>query len=115
MAQRRKKSTPKTVDTRLRALRSDIDTLTADMKGLAGDVGDVADERIQKLMRAAEHVAERALHLAEEATTQFTDDVETWANDNLESARESVRAHPLLAIGLSIGLGALFGATLLRR
>jgi len=41
--------------------------------------------------------------------------VETWTNDNLDSARESVWAQPLAAIALSMGAGALLGAIFLRR
>ena len=115
MVVRPKKNGAKDIDRRLGALRSELDELQGDMKGLAGDVGDVADDRVHLAIRNAENVAERALRLAEEAAAHVADDVETWTNDNLDSARESVRAQPLLAIALSMGLGALVGAIFRRR
>ena len=115
MAGRLKKNDTKNIDKRLGALRSDFDALQGDMKGLAGDVTDVADGRIHRAIRDAEHVAERAYRLAEESVEQAAGDVETWTNDNLDSARKSVRAQPLAAIGLSMGVGALLGAIFLRR
>jgi ElaB/YqjD/DUF883 family membrane-anchored ribosome-binding protein len=115
MAGRLKKNDTKNIDKRLGALRSDLDALQGDMKGLAGDVADVADGRVHAAMRNAENVAERALRLAEEAAGHMADDVETWTNGNLDSARESVRAQPLAAIALSMGAGALIGAIFMRR
>jgi len=115
MAVRKKKNGSKDIDKRLGALRSDLDDLQGDMKGLATDAGTVADDRVHRAIRNAENVAERAYRLAEEAATQAVDDVETWTNDNLDSARESVRAQPLAAIALSMGLGALVGAIFTRR
>ena len=110
-----KKNGAKGIDKRLGALRSELDALQGDMKGLAGDVTDVADSRIHLAIRNAENVAERAYHLAEEAAGHAADDVETWTNDNLASARKSVRTQPLAAVALSMGIGALLGAIFLRR
>ena len=115
MAGRPKKNDTKNIDKRLGALRSELDALQGDMKGLAGDVADVADGRVHVAMRNAENVAERAYRLAEEAVEQAADDVETWTNGNLDSAREAIRAQPLAAIGLSMGAGALLGAIFMRR
>jgi ElaB/YqjD/DUF883 family membrane-anchored ribosome-binding protein len=115
MADGRKKNGAKNIDTRLGALRSELNSLQADMKGLAGDVGETADGRVHLAIRNAENVAERAFRLAEEAAAQVAGDVETWTNDNLDSARESVRAQPLAAIALSMGAGALLGAIFTRR
>ena len=110
-----KKNGTKGIDKRLGALRSELDALQGDMKGLAGDVTDVADGRVHRAMRDAESVAERAYRLAEEYVEQAADDVETWTNDNLDSARKSVRAQPLAAIALSMGVGAFLGAIFVRR
>jgi ElaB/YqjD/DUF883 family membrane-anchored ribosome-binding protein len=115
MAERKKKSGPKNIDTRLGALRSELDELQGDMKGLAGDVGGVADDHVHLAVRRAENVAERALRLAEEAAAHVADDVETWTNDNLDSVRGSVQAQPLSAIVLAMGVGALIGAIFMRR
>ena len=115
MTSYKKKNDTKNVDKRLGALRSDLDALQGDMKGLAGDVIDVADGRVHLAIRNAENVAERAYRLAEEAAGHAADDVETWTQDNLDSARESVRTRPLAAIALSVGAGALLGSIFLRR
>ena len=53
--------------------------------------------------------------LLRKRSSQAAGEVETWTNDNLDSARESVRAQPLAAIALSMGAGALVGAIFLRR
>ncbi len=110
-----KKNGAKNIDTRLGSLRKELNSLQVDIKGLAGEAGDVADGRLHLTIRNAENVAERAIHLAEEAAGHVADDVETWTNDNLDSARESVRAQPLAAIALSMGAGALLGAIFTRR
>ncbi len=103
------------IDNRLEALRSDLDTLQSDVSGLAGDAGVVANERISMAIRSAEDVAKRALHLAEDATSEAIGTVEHWANGNLDAVRSSIRNQPLYAIGLSVGLGAVVGAVLSRR
>ena len=115
MTDHKKKNGAKNMDKRLGALRSDLNALQGDMKGLAGDATDIAEGRVQLAVHNAENVAERAYHLAEEAVEQAAGDVETWTNDNLDSAREAVRAQPLAAIALSMGAGALLGAIFLRR
>ena len=115
MTDHKKRNDTKNIDKRLGALRTELDAVQGDMKGLAGDVADVADGRVHLAMRNAENVAERAYRLAEEAVEQAANDVETWTNGNLDSVRESVRAQPLAAIGLSMGAGALLGAIFMRR
>lgn len=110
MAEHASKNGTTKVDVRLGALRSELETLEADMKGLANDVEAVADNRVHVAIRKAEDVAHRAYRLAEESATQATDDVEAWAGSNLNSARKSIRAQPLSALALSLGAGALIGA-----
>ena len=66
-------------------------------------------------IEAARNLAERAYRLADEARESVTDDVEEWAYDNLDAARETVRGQPLAAIAVALGVGAFFGAVLLRR
>ncbi len=112
---RQKKNSLKDVDKRLGALRADLDSMQKNMKGLAADAGDAANDRAHLAMRAAENVAERAFHLAEDTATHLANDVETWTNDNLDSARESIRTRPLSSFALSMGVGALFAAIFLRR
>ena len=115
MTSYKKKNDTKYVDKRLGALRSDLDALQGDMKGLAGDVIDVADGRVHVAIRNAEIVAERAYRLAEEAVGHAANDVETWTQGNLDSARGTVRTRPLAALALSMGAGALLGSIFLRR
>ena len=114
MAVTRRKKAPKNLDARLDALRSDMDALQTDMKGLATDSGEIANDRAKMAVRTAEAVAERAYRLAQESVTQTVDDVESWANDNLDNAREQIREQPLSALLLSLGIGMILGAIFLR-
>ena len=114
MAARRKQNGSKKLDTRIDALRSDLDSLQTDIKALPADAQSAANEKINGAIRRAESVAERALRLAEDTASQTYDDVEGWANDNLDSARERVREQPLSALLVSLGIGAILGAILLR-
>lgn len=115
MAGHKKKNGMKNIDTKLGALRSDLDALQDDIKSVVGAVENVANDGAQAAMQAAKDVAERAYRLAEEAAAHLTDEVETWTNDNLDSVRESVRARPLSSVALSMGAGVLLGAIFLRR
>ena len=114
MSTRMKKKPVKDLDKRMGALRSDVDALQDDMKGLADDAVDIGTDRARMAVRAAEAVALRALRLAEETASGMKDDVEDWANDNLDTARDQIRAQPLSAFFLSLGIGALIGAIFLR-
>lgn len=113
MASRRSNGTNH-IDARLGALRSDLDALQEDVKGLANGAGDVAADTARRAIRNAESVAERSLRLAEETASHFADDVGHWANGNVNTVRETIRSQPLLALLLSLGVGALL-ATILHR
>ena len=115
MAGHKKKNGMKNIDTKLGALRSDLDALQDDIKSVVGAVENVANDGAQAAMQAAKDVAERAYRLAEEAAAHLADEVETWTNDNLDSVRESVRVRPLSSVALSMGAGVLLGAIFLRR
>ena len=115
MAERKRKNSADKMDSRLGALRSELESLEADMKGLASDVVGIADNRVHLAIRKAENVAHRAYRLAEESAGHVADDVEAWTNDNLDSARKSIRAQPFSALALSLGAGALLGAIFMRR
>jgi ElaB/YqjD/DUF883 family membrane-anchored ribosome-binding protein len=110
-----KRGTPKHIDTRLAALRSDLDAMQEHAKGFVGDVGNAANDGAQAAIEAARNMAERAYRLADEAAASITDDVEEWASDNLDAARETLRDKPLVAVAVAMGVGALFGAMFLRR
>ena len=110
-----KKRGAKHIDTRLSALRSDLDSLQENAKSFVGDVGNVANNGAGAAVEAARTLAERAYRLADEARESVTDDVEEWASDNLDAGRETIREQPLAAMALAMVVGALFGAVLLRR
>jgi len=115
MADRKKRVRSGDIENRLEALRSDLDALQTDVKGLVGDAGVAADERISTAIHSAEDVANRAMRLAQDATNQAIDGVEHWTSDNLDTVRSSIRKQPLYAVGISMGLGAVVGAVLSRR
>ena len=120
MAQLKRKTTSKRAvakpaDTRLRALRADLDSLQDHAKGIVGEVGNAANDGAQAAFEAARAVAERAYRIAEEAAESVTDDVGEWASDHLDDAREAVREQPLAAMAVAIGVGAVFGAFFFRR
>lgn len=114
MVRRTRRKTTKDLDKRLDALRSDLDALQDDTKGLAIDAVDVAGSRARDAVHAAEGLAERALRLAEETASGMASDVEAWTNDNLDTARDRVREQPLAALLVSLGIGAILGALVLR-
>jgi len=111
---RAKRKTAKDLDKRIDALRSDLDSLQTNTKGLASDAGEVATAQARDAIHAAESLAERALRLAEETASGFAGDVERWTNDNLDGARDKVREQPLSALLVSLGIGLVFGAIFLR-
>jgi ElaB/YqjD/DUF883 family membrane-anchored ribosome-binding protein len=103
------------VGDRLGSLRADLDSLQRDIKGLAAGAGEAANDHAHTTLRAAENVAERAFRLAEDSTAHMVDDVESWTNGNLDSARQSIRARPLSSLAFTLGIGAILGAIFLRR
>jgi len=105
----------KTVESQLGALRADLRSLQTDVQTGVIDVGDVAGDHASGVIQTARDIAERALHLAEDAAAGLVDDVENWSQENFDSVRSSVRTQPLGAIAVSLGIGALFGAIFLRR
>ncbi len=109
------------IDTRLSALRTDLEALQKDLRALAGAAGDVASSEAKDALKKAEAVAKRAYELAEETATQAkktafetAEDVEEWAAENAETLRATVRGQPLTSLAIAAGIGA-FLAMLLRR
>ena len=109
MADRTRRNTGK-LDSRLGALRSELETLEGDLKKVSVDVEGIADNRVHLALRKAEDVAHGAYRLAEESAAHVVQDVDDWASGNLSSARKSIREQPLAALAWSIGAGALLGA-----
>ncbi|HMI97871.1 MAG TPA: hypothetical protein VK479_15255 [Micropepsaceae bacterium] len=91
------------VQTRLSALRADLDALQHDMRALVSDVGEVASEQVHE-----------AVNGAMESASEAVERVEEWGNENLEPVREAVRTQPLAACMISMSAGAIIGALLLR-
>ncbi len=100
---RKNNSNGSEVQSRLNALRADLDALQKDMRGLVSEVGDVASKEVQGAMGGA-------IHSAQEAVERLED----WGNENLDGVRDVVRTQPLAACVLSMSAGALIGALLLR-
>ncbi len=88
------------IDSRLMALRQDLEALQEDMRGLGEGVGEAAKKRLAEVLQATETMASQ---------------MEDWTNENLDSVRETVREQPVAACLVSMGIGALLGAILLRR
>jgi len=134
---KRKETGSQHVEQRIAALRDDIDAIQDDMKGLANGVGEVAFEqadgakafldgalgdaqsyaegRITEAQKYAQVRINKALKDAEDMVDRLSDEVEGWATENVDNARETIRAQPLAACVLSMSAGALIGALLLRR
>ena len=83
-------------EARLRALKGDFEVLQRDMRLLLDTIGAEAGERMASATNGAAH------------------QVEEWANDGVDSVRETIRAQPLAAIAISMSAGAVL-SSLLRR
>jgi ElaB/YqjD/DUF883 family membrane-anchored ribosome-binding protein len=125
------------VGERIAALKDDIDAIQDDMKGLAGSAVEVAQENSERARSFAAGILSgarsragdgataarrytqkrlsKALQDAEDVVDRLSDEVEGWAGENADSARETIRNQPLAACVLSMSAGALIGALLLRR
>jgi ElaB/YqjD/DUF883 family membrane-anchored ribosome-binding protein len=127
MAARRKRKTGSDhIEERIEALRDDIEAIKADTKGLADGVGEYAGEQadgaqayvngaVSDAQRYAQMRLNKALKDAEDMVDRLSGEVEGWAQDNVDTARETIRNQPLAACVLSMSAGALIGALLLRR
>ena len=92
----RKKSNRSQTEERLQALKGDFEALQRDMRLLLDSIGTDAGERVVSATNGAAH------------------QVEEWANDGMETVRETIRSQPLAAIALSMSAGAVI-SSLLRR
>jgi ElaB/YqjD/DUF883 family membrane-anchored ribosome-binding protein len=137
MARKRKATGMQHAEERIAALRDDIDAIQDDMKGLAIAGGEVASEqadgaktyvdgamsdaqsyaqsRVAEAQKYAQDRINRALADAEEMVDRLSGEVEDWASENVDTARDTIRSQPLAACVLSMSAGALIGALLLRR
>jgi len=101
LRRRRKNSNGSEVQARLNAVRSDLDTLQKDVRGLMSEVGGVASREVQDAMGGA-------IHSAHEAVERI------WSSENGNSVREVLRNQPVAACVISLGAGAIIGALLAR-
>jgi ElaB/YqjD/DUF883 family membrane-anchored ribosome-binding protein len=118
----KKKQTPTNIEARLTALRADFEALQNNMKGLYGDVSEVASERAALAMRSAEEIADRAVAIAEEAAKEakttaleYKEEAQEWADENAEELRAHVRSQPIQSLLIAGGIGVFLGAIFLRR
>ena len=80
----------------LEAIKGDFESLQRDMRLLLDSIGAEATSRVTS------------------ATNDAVHRVETFANDGVETVRDTIRAQPLAAIALSMSAGAVL-SSLLRR
>lgn len=91
------------INSRLVALRHDLDALQSDMRGLVEDAAGAATGQARQAMSGAMESAHGMVERAGE-----------WSHDNLGGMREVVRSQPFAACVLSMSAGAIIGALLLR-
>ena len=89
---------------RLHSLKGDFGALRKDMRGLVGDVGDAAGDKMQDTFGGA-------IRSARDAAGR----VEDWGNKKLPRVRKMVRNQPFAACAIALCAGALLGAILFRR
>jgi ElaB/YqjD/DUF883 family membrane-anchored ribosome-binding protein len=109
-----KKNGTKKLDARLESLREDLNALQSDFKALPQDAEAAGSEQVAEAIRLTKSIADRAIRIAEQSAARRYGEVESWADDNLDSARERVREQPLSAILVSAGIGMALGALFLR-
>lgn len=97
---RRTESGPEQVESRLSALRQDLEALQQDMRGLGEGVGEAAQERLRDALRATETLAAQ---------------MDEWTDQHIDTLKESIREQPLAACAIALGVGALLGVVFLRR
>jgi len=89
-----------------RAVEPGLAELQADLATLKSDLAQLADT----LGKTARHGVQGAAGEAEAAANEVVD----WAEYQYESLRETVRAQPLTACAIAVGVGLVLGQ-LLRR
>ena len=96
------------VQQKIDALRGDLESLQADMRGLFYEAGNEASARVNGAVKSAKQYAR-------DRAGQVAGQVEDWSEENIESMRGAVRKQPFAACALSMSAGALIGALFLRR
>jgi ElaB/YqjD/DUF883 family membrane-anchored ribosome-binding protein len=92
-----------------RRRRKDVQKLAAQLDDLQSELGNLRKDA-RKLATGMSEAAGVAVNAAGAAY----DDVGKWTIDNIGSMRSQVRDQPLMALVISLGVGAILGALFLR-
>ncbi|HEY2444250.1 MAG TPA: hypothetical protein VGI20_00740 [Rhizomicrobium sp.] len=93
---RRRKKGVKKIAAQFDALQTDLAAFGKDARKLANGVGDAAEDAVERAERAYNGLGK-------------------WTSGNIGSMRQGVRSQPLAACLVSLGVGTVLGALLLRR
>ena len=88
-----------------------LDIIRADIARLASMIADLAADKAHDARQTAKSVSQEARGLADAYRAQASQQ----ASDAYDAGQQAVRKHPVLAVGLALGAGALLGRTVLRR
>jgi ElaB/YqjD/DUF883 family membrane-anchored ribosome-binding protein len=88
------------------ALRDDIQQLKADLTQVRAD--------LRNLTRDAVEAARTGVYAARERVQAAVDAAVERGRDNVRSVEKRIEEHPLLSVGIALGVGVLIGS-LLRR
>ena len=91
----------------MQAISNDVGILAEDARALMAATADVAGEKVAE--------ARKRLSAALESGKELYGRARDKAVEGARAADEVVREHPYQAIGIALGLGALFGFLMARR
>lgn len=86
---------------------TDLESLTEDARALIAATADVAGDKVAEARKRLS----AALDDGQEVWGRFREK----ADEGIEAADEMIREHPYGAMGVALGVGALFGFLLTRR
>jgi ElaB/YqjD/DUF883 family membrane-anchored ribosome-binding protein len=95
-------------------ISDDLQRLRADVVRLAEDVGSSLTTTSNDQIRRIKDNIEGIISDVGEKGREATEAVRDVTHDLTETVEESVRARPLTALAIAIGVGVLFGMTLRR-
>jgi ElaB/YqjD/DUF883 family membrane-anchored ribosome-binding protein len=96
--------TKRDVQKRVNAIRSELEALQRDMRGMVADATDAATKNMNDAVGGAMETAH-----------ETADRVNEWSNENLEGVRDAFRHQPLTSLALAVTAGAMLGAIFGRR
>ena len=92
-------------------LREELAQLRADIDGLIGTVGRMAESAGDRFLGTARHAMSDAQAQAARAFDTAIDE----GRRTLKSSEQTIRAHPFLSIAIAAGIGLLLGRLLASR